>query len=122
MTISRPIRLTIAVVYFLTTCVLFFLPGSAFPKEDWLDKIYFDKWVHIGLFAVLTLLWCWALQIKTTRGLVTLLVVWVLYGITVEVIQGLFIENRSFDLLDWASDSFGALLALWFWRRRYIKR
>ena len=34
------------------------LPGSDMPKVGWLDKIYFDKWVHIGMFGVLTFLFC----------------------------------------------------------------
>ena len=42
--------------------ILLTLPGTSFPKEDWLDKIWFDKWVHIGLFGGMVLLWCWGVN------------------------------------------------------------
>jgi VanZ family protein len=35
------------------------------------------------------------------------------WGITVEFLQKYFIPSRDFELLDWAADSVGALIALW---------
>ncbi|MGH2554003.1 MAG: VanZ family protein, partial [Chitinophagaceae bacterium] len=49
-----------AIAWLLLTLILLTLPGTAFPKENWFDKIWLDKWIHIGLFAVLAALWCWA--------------------------------------------------------------
>ena len=37
----------------------------------------------------------------------------IVWGITVEFIQKFFIPGRDFDLLDWAADSFGVLIAYW---------
>jgi VanZ family protein len=119
MVITTPARYTAAVMYFLFITVMFCLPGSVLPHEDWLSKIYFDKWVHIGFFVVLLLLWLWALM-PERKGAVWLLVAAVLYGITIEVVQYYFIPNRSFDLTDWAADTIGSFIGLWFWRR-YIK-
>src|SRR5690242_15845742 len=48
-------------IFLLLLCtILLTLPGSAFPKENWLDKIWFDKWVHIGMFGMLVTVWCWS--------------------------------------------------------------
>jgi VanZ family protein len=119
MVISPRTRIAAALIYFIFISVLFFLPGSVLPKEDWLSKIYFDKWVHVGFFAVLLVLWLWALM-PARRTAVWFIVAAVVYGIVVEFIQDRFIPNRSFDLGDWAADTTGSLIGLWFWRR-YIK-
>ena len=37
----------------------------------------------------------------------------IVWGITVEFIQKFFIPGRDFDLLDWAADSAGVLIAYW---------
>ena len=120
MVLTPRTRLAAAIMYFVFISVLFFLPGSVLPKEGWVSKIYFDKWVHIGFFAVLLLLWLWGLM-PGKNGVVWLLVAAVLYGITVEFIQDRFIPNRSFDLGDWAADITGSFVGLWFWDR-YIKK
>lgn len=99
---------------------MFCLPGSVLPNENWLSKIYFDKWVHIGFFAVLLLLWLWVLM-PDKKGVLWLLAAAVLYGITVEFVQDRFIPNRSFDLGDWAADITGSIGGIWFWNR-YIKK
>jgi VanZ family protein len=36
----------------------------------------------------------------------------IIWGITVEFLQKYFIPGRDFELLDWAADSVGALIAL----------
>jgi len=41
--------------------------------------------------------------------------------LAIEFIQKFFIPGRSFDLLDWAADSIGALLAFWFSRKAFVK-
>jgi len=119
MVITPPLRLAAAVLYFIFISVMFCLPGSVLPKEDWLSKIYFDKWVHIGFFVVLLLLWLWALR-PTKRGAIEIITVAIAYGITVEVVQYFFIPNRSFDLTDWAADIVGSFIGFWLWQR-YIK-
>jgi hypothetical protein len=45
------------IAWFFVILVLICLPGSKIPTvETWLNDIYFDKWVHTGLFAVLVFL------------------------------------------------------------------
>ncbi|MFN2458076.1 MAG: VanZ family protein [Chitinophagaceae bacterium] len=113
-------RNAIALGYFLFITILFFLPGSAFPDNDWLDKIWFDKWVHIGIFALLILIWLWTFDFL--RGeIVMFLLFAAVYGLIVEIMQHQFIPNRSFDIGDWAADIAGSLIGLAVYNR-YIKK
>lgn len=92
---------------------LFCLPGSAIPKVNWLSGIHFDKWVHIGLFAVLLFLWGNVLGLLNQRQKWGLLVAAIVYGLLVEVVQDQLIVNRDFDLWDAAADTLGAVVGLW---------
>lgn len=104
------------IAWFLFTGVLVFLPGSDIPESNWLDLIYFDKFVHAGIFGGLTLLFClpffkahFILQEKINYFIKISLAV-ILWGIIVEVIQKFFIPGRSFDMFDWAADSAGVYM------------
>ena len=122
MIVSIKLRYSILTLYFITMCILFTLPGSAFPQSGWMGKVFFDKWVHIGLFSLFTFLICWAMQISLKRGLITAFLAAVTYGILVEVVQDQFIPNRSFDLGDSAADIVCSFIGIWFWNLRYIKK
>ena len=116
------------IAWFFLVLVLICLPGKEIPDvNDWLGKIYFDKWVHTGLFAILAFLfmhpflrsdlpgkekWQWVLKIALATCA---------WGITTELIQKYFVAGRSFDLFDWAADSLGALLALLYSKIRFLK-
>jgi len=104
------------------------LPGSAFPKEDWLGKIWFDKWVHIGIFGIMSLSWCWSLPPKTVDNrkinqrllLIGLLIL--MYGIVMELVQHYCIINRSFELGDIVADGIGSFGGLIFYKRWVYKK
>jgi VanZ family protein len=115
-------RWLILFLYFIFISILFFLPGSAFPKTNWLSKIWFDKWVHIGLFALLIFLMCWAFEINNKRSFLTVLAIAAVYGISVELIQDQFVLNRSFDWGDWLADITGSLLGVFVWKQRHKKK
>ena len=115
MVIRRKLLLPIAALIFFT--VLFCLPGSAFPKDDWLSKISFDKWVHIGIFTVLLFLWCRALIINNQRASIILVIIAVLYGFLIEIIQDRFVTNRSYDMGDVAADFIGSIIGVAVWYR-----
>jgi len=112
---------TVAVSWLFLMCILFFLPGSALPKESWLDAIHFDKIVHIGLFAALVFLWRSSFNWEINHYGYILLLMAVAYGFLVEVIQLYWVSNRSFDLYDVAADTAGSLLGLFIWWRVYKK-
>ena len=111
---------TVALVWLIIMSVLFFLPGSALPKEHWLDAIHFDKWVHVGLFAVLVFLWRSSFNQEFKNYNWMLLLSALLYGLAVEFIQKYWVPNRSFDLYDVLADSIGSVVGLFVWLR-YIK-
>jgi VanZ family protein len=117
----RGVRLTIDISYLLIISVLFCLPGSAFPKTNWLSDIYFDKWVHIGFFALLIILWNWAANSTDRKWTLAILIAAIAYGLLVEFVQDNFIPNRGFDIGDWIADIAGSLLGWWVWSR-YIKK
>ncbi len=115
------------ITWFFIVLVLTCLPGGDMPKVGWLDKIYFDKWVHIGLFGGLTFLFCWPFyksDFSTQMRInyfIKIAIAASIWGLIIEFIQRFYIAGRSFELLDWASDSLGALIALWFCLKKFIK-
>ena len=109
-----------AILWLVIISVLFFLPGSALPKETWLDKIYFDKWVHVGFFAVLFFLWRFSFAVGNKYNWWILLLA-LCYGLGVEAVQHYFIANRSFDIGDVIADMCGAVVGILFWGW-YIKK
>ena len=110
-----------AIVWLSFISILFFLLGSALPKDKIFDVLSFDKWVHFGLFAVLLFLWRFYLPVDNKYNWWLLLTA-LCYGFSVEVIQYYFIPNRSFDLGDITGDMLGAMAGVWFWTKRYIKK
>ena len=72
-----------------------------------MGRIWLDKWVHLGFFAVLVWLWARGLRISGGKSMTGLAIAAVLYGLMVEVIQHQFVVNRSFDLFDLVADAAG---------------
>jgi VanZ like family len=117
-----------AITWFIISFILLTLPGSSFPKENWFSKIWLDKWIHIGMFAILVTLWCRAMLKKYPVGAgLRKLFIWIgligiTYGIGMEFVQKYFIPNRSFELGDIAADATGCVLGVIFSIGRYIKK
>jgi VanZ family protein len=107
----------LAVTFLVCITVLFFLPGSALPKETWFSKINIDKWVHVGFFAALYFLWRTAFDLRRKHYSIILLTLIIIYGLLVELVQKHFVPNRDFDLLDLLCDATGSILGLivWWW-------
>jgi VanZ family protein len=105
----------LALGWLLLISILFFLPGSAFPEETWLSKIYFDKLVHAGLFAVLVFLWRASFGSDRKGFTILLLCGCFAYGLMVEFIQRDWIPNRDFDLYDVAADMAGSIIGILLW-------
>ena len=107
------------IAWFFLVLILICLPGDDLPKaDDWMSVIYFDKWVHAGLFSVLSFLFMFPicnsdLSKKEKWNLIfKIALATCIWGITTEFIQKYFIEGRAFDILDWVADTAGILFAL----------
>jgi hypothetical protein len=117
-----------AVAWLIISIILLTLPGSAFPKENWLDKIWLDKWIHIGLFAILVTLWCRAMLKRNSDGIkLRTFFIWIgltslAYGIIMEFVQEYLVPNRSFDVGDIIADGIGCTLGFIYSTRSYIKK
>jgi VanZ family protein len=104
------------------------LPGATFPKKDWLDSIWFDKWVHIAMFAIMVVLWCRGLsvhkggQVKTKRLFIIAASLCLAYGAGMEFVQEYFVSRRSFDYGDIIADGVGSVSGLVWSVMRYIKK
>ena len=116
------------IAWFFVVLFLICLPGYNIPRvETWLNVIYFDKWVHIGLFSSLTFLFIYPLRkldltlaVKKNTAIKIALAASI-WALTTEFIQKYFIPDRSFDLFDWVADNLGILTAFtWCWIK-YLK-
>ncbi|MDH4090918.1 MAG: VanZ family protein [Cyclobacteriaceae bacterium] len=113
-----------AVVGLIVATVLLLLPGQEFPKRDWMSKIYLDKWVHLGLFAMLVALWSLPLISRIDEGsrlrniFFWIAMGFIAYGIAIEFIQGNFIPYRTFGVDDMIADAVGSGIGFLFARRQ----
>jgi len=103
-----PALLWSGIIFFLC-----FLPGNKLPKEDWLDKIEFDKIVHAALYFILFFLIKRIPENPTKTILFFAGFLCITQGILIEFVQGSsVIQNRSFDVYDIVANIFGVMLAL----------
>lgn len=116
------------IAWFFLVLILICIPGYDFPKVDsWLIEINFDKFVHVGLFAVLAYLFMYPfaksslLPKEKWHYLIKIAVATAVWGLATELIQKFFIPGRSFNLTDWAADAFGAVIALLYCKIRLIR-
>lgn len=98
--------------------VLLCLPGSALPGNSFLDRIHFDKWVHVLLFGGLSLSWgAWVYERfdanRWSVGLKAVRLGGVLLGVILEWVQMKWIPLRSWDDMDILADLVGVLLGTW---------
>ncbi len=116
------------IAWFFLVLFLICLPGTDMPKvASWLNGIYFDKWVHIGLFSFLTFLFIYpvhrlnlTLAVKKNTA-IKIAIASCVWALSTEFIQKYFIPDRSFDLFDWAADSFGIIIAFtWSWKKYFM--
>jgi hypothetical protein len=121
-------NLILAIGWLIISIFLLTIPGSSFPKENWLDKLWVDKWVHIAMFAIMVWLWCRAIpaaQYSASRLrniFLGIAIASFAFGIGMEFVQRYLVVNRSFDIGDIVADGLGALAGLIFSRRQYIKK
>jgi VanZ family protein len=103
------------VVWLIITVVLLVIPGPDVPSAPLFDLVYFDKCVHIGMFGILTFLWCFPLLKTETASMKlfgTITCSSILLGILMEYVQKYVAIYRDFDVLDMVADAVGSVIAL----------
>ncbi|HEU4573578.1 MAG TPA: VanZ family protein [Chitinophagaceae bacterium] len=116
------------ILWFIISTVLLTLPGSALPNASWLNAIHFDKFVHVGMFCLLVLTWCFAMLKRINdpghlkKAFTWILIIWILYGAGMEFVQLYFVSNRTFDLTDIAADAVGGAAGWLYSLRLFIKK
>ncbi|WP_309641780.1 VanZ family protein [Flavobacterium sp.] len=74
-----------------------------------------DKYVHVTLHFVFTMLWAFYLKAKnpnSSNSLLKVVLAAVVYGIAIEIAQELFTTTRKADILDVLANTFGSVLAI----------
>ncbi len=119
-----------AIVCFIAVMVVVCLPESDLPKSnewDWLDITNLDKVVHAFMFAVMTFLFLLPVtqsslyKQQKRHNLIRISLSACIWGLATEYIQKFYIPSRSFEILDWAADSTGILLAYLYTRKFHLR-
>lgn len=97
---ARPI----AILWTLLIFFLCFLPGDDLPE---VRIPLIDKWAHMVLFGVFTILWHNTTNTKSISYKLILVLVATFLGWLVEYVQGHYIPNRSQDNADTLADAIG---------------
>jgi hypothetical protein len=88
-------------------------PGRFIPTTSWLELLSADKWIHAGVFFILTILLIAGVLAHQQKR--TLVFVWlmtaVLYGGLLEIMQAKVFSERSADWQDFIANSFGCVMA-----------
>jgi len=88
----------------------------------------FDKWVHIGIFYILSFLFCWGISKRgisayaLKRSFIQTGISCLLYGIVMELVQRYFIPNRYFDPGDVIANGVGCFAGVFYSFKMYIKK
>jgi hypothetical protein len=124
----RFIQFLPGIAWFLFVLALICLPGEDMPEEPgWFDIPHFDKIVHAGLFGGIVFWFCLPLKKAAlsrdnkANWFIKITIATILWGIATEYMQKFFIEGRQFDLVDWAADSAGAIVALLISRKLFLQ-
>ena len=94
-------HLRLALLWALLILALCLMPGQDLPQWRWADLLSLDKWVHAGMFAVLVVLLVLGLKRQygpawaRSKGLWTAAIVCILYGVALELMQGLLMQGRT---------------------------
>jgi hypothetical protein len=113
------------IAWFFVVLVLLFMPGKDVPSNNLFDIIYFDKWVHTGIFGLLALLFMLPFahssmnQKEKLQYFIRIAIATSVWGLTSEFIQKYWADGRSFDLIDWGADSLGAIVSFIFCKKKF---
>ena len=107
-----------SILWALVILILCGIPGRDIPHISFLELLSFDKFVHASIFFILILLTIWGF-IKQTRytklqqrAKPIALIICIVYGGSLEIMQGTLFIERSADLFDFMANSIGCIAGL----------
>lgn len=113
--------LPLSIIWALVILGLCSMPGQHIPSFSFLEMLSFDKWVHAGMFFVLcSLIFFYLLQKSSSKNMIYLFfTIAILYGCSLEIMQGTLFSNRSADWNDVIANSIGCVFGLMFYKRSF---
>jgi len=117
------VRWLVLTLYTALVFYLCFLPSDEVKSNDFLDKIFFDKWVHLFMYFGMWTLMVWApkgkgfLKTNRTQSFISAAIVSLAIGILIEFIQDTPFVGRGKDIYDVMADLAGIVLAYFAWKR-----
>jgi VanZ family protein len=107
-----------SLLWALIILILCGIPGRDIPHISLLEFLSFDKFVHAGIFYVLILLTIRGFLLQTSfkklqqSAKSIALVLCIIYGGSLEIMQGTLLVGRTADVFDFLADSLGCILGL----------
>jgi VanZ family protein len=114
-----------AIVWLTISTIAFCIPVEGLPNDNWLQVIQIDKWIHVGIFMIMVLLWCLPLVHRSSgkqvvmKQIIKATAIIFCYGILMEFIQHALIPYRSFDTSDIVADAVGCLAGFFIIRNQW---
>jgi VanZ family protein len=112
-----------ALLWALLIFILCTIPGHDIPHISFLELLRFDKFVHASIFFLLYLLTARGFYLQSRFSFLnnyyraTAALLCVVYGGSLEIIQGLWCIGRTADVYDFIANSIGVLFAVLFYRK-----
>jgi VanZ family protein len=104
-----------SITWSIVILILCSIPGNDLPKAGFINIPHFDKLVHFGFFIVLQTIII--LETRVTNSVK--IQIWIisallclLFGISIELLQGFVFTSRSMSIFDFFADTAGVLLAI----------
>lgn len=116
-----------AIIWWLVVLVLMCTPGKDLPELGfWAELINLDKILHVTIFGLMAFLFMLPIAARQNanskqlkQAFIKIAICTAVWGLTTEFIQEFFVPGRTFDLLDFAADAVGGLLA-YFLGKKYL--
>jgi VanZ family protein len=112
-----------SMLWALVILILCGMPGKDIPHISFLELLSFDKFVHASIFCVLILLTVRGFLMQTRflklqhSAKIIAFVICVIYGGSLEIMQGTICVDRSMDIYDFIANTFGCTMGLIFYSK-----
>ena len=111
----------LSIIWALIILGLCSMPGQYIPSISLLEMLSFDKWVHASIFFILCSLIFFSLlqKNKAKQQIYLFFGLAILYGCSLEIMQGTLFSNRSADWNDIIANTVGCIFGLVFYRKLF---